>query len=334
MKQRWVMGLAVVVVVILGLTWTTAQDSARTVEEHNIAVTRAVFDDILNRGNFTLERLTELVGEDGYIMHPPPNYESQRMPALVIWSYLNNNFFINSPDYRAEALHIFAEGDIVITHQTESMTYVRSPVQFDPVLANTTTGVTVTRFENGQIEEQWVYSNDPSIWAQVAVDYHPGMNTRYKTDPIANWINGMTAEARNMRLAEEVIAKVWSAAGYQDGQNPVDAYYARGVMYHYPLFNTAPRASGIDEVKVLHAALLAAFPDLKLTPANIRSDSPSVYAHFTLEGTHQNTFEYGGLTVQPTGQIVKVKGLLVFNFTMDGKVAQEWWYLDNPLFPS
>lgn len=30
MKQRLVMGVAVVVVVILGLTWTTAQDSAQT----------------------------------------------------------------------------------------------------------------------------------------------------------------------------------------------------------------------------------------------------------------------------------------------------------------
>jgi predicted ester cyclase len=80
-----------------------------------------------------------------------------------------------------------------------------------------------------------------------------------------------------------------------------------------------PDLSGVDAFKIPIGGLLAAFPDLQVTPEFIVADGDMVMALATFTGTHQGEF----LGVPPTGKQITWSHVDI-NRIQDGKVVEAW----------
>ncbi len=70
-------------------------------------------------------------------------------------------------------------------------------------------------------------------------------------------------------------------------------------------------------------AVLAAFPDLHVTPEDVIAEGDSVVARLTSRGTHQGEFQ----GIPPTGKQITLTGIEVFRIA-DGTIAERWGEFD------
>ena len=107
-------------------------------------------------------------------------------------------------------------------------------------------------------------------------------------------------------------------------RNPdaIDQFFTPGVIVH----SVAPDVEGgkgTDYLKQLAQALLEAFPDLKLTVADLVKDGDRLAARVTLEGTHKGEF----LGIKPTGKAIKVANFAMYRIE-NHKIAESWSLVD------
>ena len=88
---------------------------------------------------------------------------------------------------------------------------------------------------------------------------------------------------------------------------------------------TAPpgEAGDLSGLKRSFAAVIAAFPDLRITVEDQVAEGDRVVDRFTDRGTHRGEF----LGVAPTGRAVTIAGAAIHRF-VDGKIAESWFYVD------
>jgi steroid delta-isomerase-like uncharacterized protein len=81
---------------------------------------------------------------------------------------------------------------------------------------------------------------------------------------------------------------------------------------------------GREAVRDRVAALLAAFPDLRLTRRSLVVDEAANADEWTLTGTHQGEY----LGIAPTGRTIEVHGATFSRFGPDGLVVHDTNYVD------
>jgi steroid delta-isomerase-like uncharacterized protein len=109
-----------------------------------------------------------------------------------------------------------------------------------------------------------------------------------------------------------------------NAHNPdaVDQFFTSDVVVH----SVAPDVeggNGIGYVKDVVRALVAAFPDLKLTVEDTIQQDDRLSARVVLEGTHKGRFAGIG----PTGRTVKVTNFAIYRLK-DGKISEMWSLVD------
>ena len=100
----------------------------------------------------------------------------------------------------------------------------------------------------------------------------------------------------------------------------LDPFFAPGYVDR-----TAPpgEAGDLAGLKRSFAAVIAAFPDLRITVEDQVAEGDRVVDRFTDRGTHRGEF----LGVAPTGRAVTIAGVAIHRF-VDGKIAESWFYVD------
>ncbi|MFC7546860.1 ester cyclase [Plantactinospora sp. GCM10030261] len=83
--------------------------------------------------------------------------------------------------------------------------------------------------------------------------------------------------------------------------------------------------AGMDALRDFHAGLFESFPDEILTIVQLISAGDWVVARTTASGTHTGDF----LGMRPTGRPFSVPECLVYQFDADGRIANQWTYVDS-----
>jgi steroid delta-isomerase-like uncharacterized protein len=109
-----------------------------------------------------------------------------------------------------------------------------------------------------------------------------------------------------------------------NAHNPdaVDQFFTSDVVVH----SVAPDVeggTGTDYVKEVVRALIAAFPDLRLTVEDIVQEGDRLSARVTVEGTHEGAFA----GIAPTGRTVKVTNFAIYRLR-DDRIAEMWSLVD------
>jgi steroid delta-isomerase-like uncharacterized protein len=101
----------------------------------------------------------------------------------------------------------------------------------------------------------------------------------------------------------------------------LDELMVPGLIDHDAAPDQAPGAKGVKEV--FHQ-LRAGFPDLKLTPEAIYTDSDTVIARVRMTGTHNGEY----LGIPPTGKSVGITAIDIVRIE-DGKAVERWGVWDG-----
>jgi steroid delta-isomerase-like uncharacterized protein len=89
--------------------------------------------------------------------------------------------------------------------------------------------------------------------------------------------------------------------------------------HNYPAPPGSDKAAFIEGIK----ALLAAFPDVRITIHDQLGQGDRVFTYFSWTGTHKGTFN----GIAPTGKQVKVEGMDIWR-VQDGKIRENWVVMD------
>ena len=113
---------------------------------------------------------------------------------------------------------------------------------------------------------------------------------------------------------------------YQDAHNAnnlpaLDAIVAPDLISH----NLLPGIpAGREGGKMVHQALLAAFPDQHTETAALIAEGDKVVQHFLVSGTNQGAF----MGAPATGKSYKVPGMSIFRIAND-KIVEHWGVFDQ-----
>lgn len=97
-----------------------------------------------------------------------------------------------------------------------------------------------------------------------------------------------------------------------------DAVMAEDYIQHNHLGN------GREPVKKMAAALIRAFPDLKVTIDDLIAEGDRVVARITMVGTHQGRFQ----GVDPTGKRIEFRAIDIWR-VQDGRLKEHWDMADR-----
>jgi steroid delta-isomerase-like uncharacterized protein len=76
---------------------------------------------------------------------------------------------------------------------------------------------------------------------------------------------------------------------------------------------------GLEGGKMIHQAMVGAFPDMQFDIDELIAEGDKVVARFTASGTHRG--DLAGLA--PTGKHFRISGISVFRIA-DGKIVEHW----------
>ena len=142
---------------LLGLVICTPALAQQTGEqEKNKQVARSFFEEVLNQGH--LEKYAESHSKD-FVAHA-----GDREATLEEDMGMAREERKAFPDMKMSANHIVAEGDLVVVHWTVSGTNTQPGMGF-PATGKSmkTSGMTLFRFKDGKIVEEW------NAWCMLSV---------------------------------------------------------------------------------------------------------------------------------------------------------------------
>jgi len=117
-----------------------------------------------------------------------------------------------------------------------------------------------------------------------------------------------TYEAFNQAIS----TGTWAALG---------EFLAADLVDHNPAPGQGP---GLEGVKQVFSAFLAAFPDLSFTVEDMIAEGDKVVSRLSLHGTHKGDFQ----GIPATGKMVTQTGIDILRVA-GGKVAERWGEFDN-----
>ncbi len=120
---------------------------------------------------------------------------------------------------------------------------------------------------------------------------------------------------------------------YEDGMNKknlaiIDEVFAPEYVAHFP---GVPPIRGVDNIKELIKAFIAAFPDIVFTVEDQIAEGDKVATRWTARGTHQGEFRgfppktHG---IPPTGKEVSFSATDIYRIS-GGKIVEEWNTLEQ-----
>lgn len=99
--------------------------------------------------------------------------------------------------------------------------------------------------------------------------------------------------------------------------------FAPDASLHEPFIDDP--ITGTDALRQFHEDLFAAFPDEQLTVVQLLTPEGWVVARTVASGTHTGDF----LGIAPTGRVFSVPECLIYEMTEDGRIANQWTYVDS-----
>ena len=146
--------------------------------------------------------------------------------------------------------------------------------------------------------------------------------------PLACGPRPMVSDKYASESKPEAAPATFDYAAYIDAvynkRNPdaIDQFFSPDVVVH----SVAPDVEGgkgTEYLKQLAKALMEAFPDVKLTVADLVKDGDRLAARVTVEGTHKGEF----LGIKPTGKTVRVANFAMYRIE-NGKIVETWSLVD------
>ena len=154
MKIRW----GVLLVVVL-MTFSCAQEDAS--ETANMANSDRLTEEVWNGGN--LDLLDDFIAED-YVRHNPASVDPPVVSGLDEMKEYITSVRTTYPDFHVEVHHRLADGDLVAGSWTVTGTNT------DVGIAIENPGISISRYQDGKVAEEWVSWDTQSLTDQLAVD--------------------------------------------------------------------------------------------------------------------------------------------------------------------
>jgi steroid delta-isomerase-like uncharacterized protein len=265
-----------------------------TPEENKAIALRAV-EELWNQHNVDL--VDEFFAAD-FIGHNPvlsgvyPEVGTESMKQAI------TDHFTAFPDFHVTVHDTLAERDklaqlwtVTGTHKGEFMGIPPSGNQV------TFAGITISRFADGKIVEQW--------WCYDALGMMQQITPPSVSETEAN-------RALFLRYADEVVS--------QGKMEVMDEIIAEDFVHRGA---GVVDAEGIEGNKALIAMLRTAFPDLVATPEDVIAEGDKAIILTTYTGTHQGDL----MGVPPTGVAATFTGICIAR-AADGKLAEIWTEYD------
>jgi predicted ester cyclase len=120
-----------------------------------------------------------------------------------------------------------------------------------------------------------------------------------------------TAENTNARTVRE-FTRIFKNQHDVDG---VDHLFAPSFQHHFRM----PLAPGLAGFKAIGRAMNDAFPDVKVTEADLIAAGDRVVERSDVAGTHRGAF----MGVPPSGRAVRWAEIHIYRLA-DGKIAEHW----------
>lgn len=96
---------------------------------------------------------------------------------------------------------------------------------------------------------------------------------------------------------------------------------ADGIVEHEDLPGFTRDREG---VMAFFRTMVAAFPDMRMTPDDVLVDGDKAVARVTTTGTHKGEF----MGMPPTGRTIDVQVIDIMRYDGDGRVAEHWGVFD------
>ena len=106
-------------------------------------------------------------------------------------------------------------------------------------------------------------------------------------------------------------------------QQNLAAYYeliAPDVVVH----DHATTMQGLEALKQFVTMYFSAFPDAQYTIEDMRAEGDSVFARYTVQGTHQGNL----MGLAPTGKQVSILSMVIVRYA-NGKAVEIWYNYDR-----
>jgi predicted ester cyclase len=134
------------------------------IEEHNAALVRRLFDEIVNRGNVRI--VDELLAPDIVNHNPGPSDAPGREGIREVFWMLHLAF----PDLRGHIDDLIPDGDRVVVRWTIAGTNTRRCMGIGPTGRSIQgTGIDILRVSGGRVVERWGNSDDMLMLNQMGL---------------------------------------------------------------------------------------------------------------------------------------------------------------------
>lgn len=312
--------LAVIVMLVIPFV-AFAQQDANT----PAARIQRLMNEGFNQGNINV--VDELFAEN-YIVHPSGgNRDAFKESAIALRGMF--------PDVHAQADDIVSQGNWASFRFTMTGTFVNAYTTSQGSIAPTNQFTTLTmnvflRYdEQGKVVEEWDYIDNYGFLAQIGVlpsvtaSYAPATGTSDKNinaklptaDSSAD--NAVSNKAHVQRIFDEVLNMRNTSVS--------DSLFAQSFTYH-GVQGTADLSNWTGSVD----NLLAAMPDLYVTPEIMIAEGNLVSVRYTMRGTFlYDLTAADGTTITPNGQYVELPGSMIIRFDDSGKIVETYEVFDN-----
>lgn len=312
--------LAIIVMLVIPFV-AFAQQDANT----PAARIQRLMNEGFNQGNINV--VDELFAEN-YIVHPSGgNRDAFKESAIALRGMF--------PDVHAQADDIVSQGNWASFRFTMSGTFVNPYTTSQGSIAPTNQFTTLTmqvflRYnEQGQVVEEWDYMDNYSFLAQIGVlpsvnaTYAPATGTSDKNinakmptaDTSAD--NAISNKAHVQRVFDEVLNMRNTSVS--------SSLFAQNFTYHgvQGTSNLSNWTGSVD-------SLLAAMPDLYVTPEIMIAEGNLVSVRYTMRGTFLYPLVMAdGTSINANGQYVELPGSMVIRFDDSGKIVDTYEVFDN-----
>jgi steroid delta-isomerase-like uncharacterized protein len=227
------------------------------------------------------------------------------------------------PDAHYEIEDITANGDLVAVRSIFSGTlqgeYAGVQPSGQPVKVRQ---VHIHKVECGQIVETWNSGDGLGVLRQIGALPPAGPSPRTPVDEIATPQASPSADCPPGTPEEnEAIGRHWTEAIDRHALDELDEFVADDMIHHNGIYlDTGSR----DEVKANLEALIASFPDLRLSVDVVVADEESVVVRWTGRGTNDGDFQGN----PPTGIAVKFTGINSYRIAC-GQMIEGWSDVDS-----
>ncbi len=185
--------------------------------------------------------------------------------------------------------------------------------------------VDILRFENGKAAEHWEVADNLGFMIQMGLIPPQGEAPAPANHPTYDWnatvANDSAKEAQMKASYNAVMAMI------QTGDlSTLDQYMAADFKEQMKLPGVTV-ADGIEGAKQIMAMWKQAYPDLQVTINHVVAEGDMLIANFTSEGTFAGGIQ--GMPAEATGKKVKVDGIDIIQFNVEGKAAVHWDLTDH-----